>query len=245
MAYHRFPSLAHPTKYAYAFDTSAYSSSSETCGYFRQFETYGDGLTQHGGDWSVMFAHLTDFLASLAEAMLSNPELIRAVGGILNPYPHVESIEFAASVVFRESDEDWTKRRYYSVSLKKIGNRTKEHDKRFSEIHKYLDGSCASILRLVLSDYSSGLERYLAHETIRLWAMDQKKRPSYGEQWKEYFNGDWSKNNALRNSLAAARAVIDSARQHTNAVDLIANYRLQLTREAEAEAEALAEAVSK
>jgi hypothetical protein len=235
MALFKFPSIAH-SKYGYSFDTSAWASHSETSGYFQQFETFGDGLIQHSGSWSVTFDFLTDYLASIAEAMLSNPELIAAVGSMFREYPNVETIAFAASVVWRESDNEWTKRRYYSRSLQKIGNRKKEHDKRYQEITHFQDGSCASMLRLILSDYSGGLERYIASETVRLWAHSQKVHPGYGEGWPEYFGGDWAKNNALRGALEGCRAIVESVRLREVAVGSVENYRRRLAMDAAAAA---------
>jgi len=228
MSLFQFPSIAHPQKYGYAFDTSAWSSSSETSGYFRQFETYGDGLVRHSCDWTVTFDYLTDYLASMAEAMLASPELIGAVGSMFRSPVDEETMAFAASVVFRESDKDWTKRRYYSKSLRKIGNRTKEHDKRYQEITHYQDGSCASMLRVILSDYSSGLERYLTVEAVRLWAVAQKNGPSYGEGWPEYFAGEWGKNNDLRNGVYCCRSIAEASRLRQSAEGVLGNYRERL-----------------
>jgi hypothetical protein len=238
MALFKFPSIAHSAKYGYSYDTGAWSSHSETSGYFQQFETYGDGLIQHSGSWSVTFDFLTDYLASIAEAMLSNPELIAAVGSMFRAYPDTEAIAFAASVVWRESDGDWSKRRYYSKSLQKIGNHKKQYDTRYTEVTRYQDGSCASMLRVILSDYAGGLERYIASETVRMWAHSQKTHPGYGEGWPEYFGGDWAKNNALRNTLEGCRAIVESVRLREAAVCSVENYRRCLARAADAAADA-------
>jgi hypothetical protein len=231
MSRYKFKSLAHPNKYGYAYDQSSYSSSSETSGYFRQFETYGDGLTQHSGDWSVTFEYLTDFLGSLAAAMLDDAPLAERVGSALRSHSYADAIAFAASVVWRESDSSYYKRRYVSMSLRKIGSKDKyEHDNRFVEIEKWMDGSCAAVLRMLLSTYSQGFERYTTYEAVRLWAAGLKKHPGFGESWPEYFNGDWHKNNALRGALGACRNIHESLRLRKDANDWVVYYReLQVT----------------
>jgi hypothetical protein len=239
----KFPSLAYPAKYGYRFDNTAWSSSSETSGYFRQFETYGDRLIQHSGDWSATFDFLTDYCASLADAMMTNPDLVQAVSGTFYAGLDSAEIPFAASVVWRESDGDWSKRRYVSMRLRKVGNKTKEHDKRYVEINRYMDGSCASILRLICGDYTTGLSRYLKREAVRLWAGEQKVHPGYGEGWNEYFDGDWHKNNALRGAVNACRSQIDAAQSLLSAQDSLNNYKERLKQAEAVAVDALSVAV--
>ena len=228
MALFKFASLAHPSKYGYAFDTSAYSSSSETHYYFRQFETYGDGLIQHSGDWGVTFEYLADYCASLANAMLSNLDLVRAAGYAFRPNVDSETLAFAASVVWKESDNSYGKQRYVSMSLRKMGGESKRHDKRFEEVNRYMDGSCASIMRLICGEYIRGFDRYLNSESVRLWACAQKNHPGYGECWHEYFNGDWHKNNALRRSIETCRMLVEAANNRDMAECWLTGYKNDL-----------------
>ena len=236
MKHFKFASLSHPAKYGYAYSTETWSSSSETCGYFRQFETYGDGLIQHSSDWSVTFDFLTDYCASLAEAMLTNPDLVRAVGSAFRADVDEEIIPFAASVVFNEEKDAWhsSKRRFVSIGLRKIATaKVAEHDKRYVELNKYMDGSLASIMRLICDEYTNGLTRYLRSEAVRIWGGNQKHRPSFGEGWNEYFGGDWQKKNALRLAVTACRSLVEAADKRSSAEDALTSYKQNIERAAE------------
>lgn len=241
MSFFKFASLAHPAKYGYAFDTSAYSSNCETHYYFRQFETYGDGLVQHSGDWGVTFEYLADYCASLAAAMLDNPELVAAAGYVFgSDSDDAANIAFAAGVAWRESDNGYTKRRYVSIDLRKMGGDSKRYDKRFVEVNRHMDGSCASIMRLICKDYIRGFDYWMKSEAVRVWASSQKTHPGYGEGWREYFNGDWHKTNSLRRSVAAVRSLTEAARLRSCAEDWLSGYKGNLERAAEAERERVA-----
>lgn len=239
MSHFRFPSIAHSAKYGYAFDSGAWNGT-ETNSSFRQYETFGDGLTQHSGDWSVTWEYLTDYLQSLGAAMLTNEELTEAVSFIVSRRPDPDRIAFAASVVWKESDNHWEKRRYYSVRLLKVGGRAKEHDKRFTELTKYQDGSRASIFKLITSEYSSGLERFQNAEAVREWANNQKKYVDYGEGYPEWFDGDNYKFNALRDALAVCRNLAESRRYRLNAESMLEHYKHRVSVDA-AKAAAAAE----
>jgi hypothetical protein len=235
MASFTFASIAHPEKYGYKFDSSTWmsnSTQSETNYHFRQFETYGHGLVQHSGDWSVTFEYLTDYLASLAAAMLGNAELTRTAAFVLRERPRTELIAFAASVVWKESDDQYDKRRYYSVELRKLGTRTKQHDKRYNEISKFLDGSRSSILFLVNSEYADGLTRFQNAEAVREWANSQTKYVPEGENWPVWFAGDHRKNVALRSVLTACASIVESLERREQAEYSIENYKAALERAA-------------
>jgi hypothetical protein len=166
--FRKFASVATPEKYGYAFDSDSWRPSAT--GYdveskFRVFETCGDGLTQHSGDWAVTYDFLDDYLISLSVYMLAHKEdtdLFERVGYIVLNGPRREVVKFAASVVWNEKDEPFGKTRYYSTSEQKITrNQEKRHDKRYKEIDKYLDGSPKSIYTVLMADkeYADGMER--------------------------------------------------------------------------------------
>ena len=75
--FRKFASVASPEKYGYAFDSDSWRSPSNGCDVeskFRMFETCGDGLTQHSGDWAVTYDFLSDYLISLSVYMLAHAE---------------------------------------------------------------------------------------------------------------------------------------------------------------------------
>lgn len=218
-----FPSIAHSSKYGYAYDSESWNGT-ETHSSFRMYETYGDGQIQHSGDWPVTLEYLADYLASLASAMLPNEELTREVRYVVCRRPDRDKIEFAASVVWKESDNSYSKRRYYSIGERKIKGSAAQYDTRYKEINKYQDGSRMSIFNIVTADYSDGLQRFQNAEAIREWAGEQKKTIPLGDNFPEWFEGDWSKIARLRNALRSCRYIAEAYQLRLDAESTLENY---------------------
>jgi hypothetical protein len=144
------------------------------------YQTYGDGLVQHSGDWTVTREYWTDFLASLATAMMADEELVEHLVFEFSRGPRREEIEFAAGVVFKGSVSlDGTvgaycekKTRYYSAELKQLtASPAKEHDKRYVKVEPWNDGSPMAIYRMLLPSYAKSLGAFAWAEAIHDWAM--------------------------------------------------------------------------
>lgn len=256
----RFPSLMHPTELGYAFDSSAYRRDNGGIeSKFRAYHTYGHGLTQHSNDWSITYEHLGDYLASLATYMLKNRpaslevnqedpdlseserthrELYRALSYIVLERPRQEQIEFAASIIWKESDEEYRKRRYYSIELKKITkDREKEHDKRYKQIERSDDGSAEAVLRMIVPQHCDGMDRYCYAVAITDWFHTQPHK------WCEsaaYLVGWWkdeseasTKKAILRYGFEAARKIAMSYRNEEEARNHLSNYFHNHLRKAE------------
>jgi hypothetical protein len=197
--FRRFPSILQPDKYGYTFDSGPmdYSSRHEVCRYFRQYETYGHGLVQHSHAWPITRTFMHDYLASLAAYLVANPEqpgdeetFTQTLAYEFSDGPSVDAMDFCASVVYRESDNKWTKRRYYSVQERKIGNKSKEHDKRYQEIKEWNDGRPMAIYRMLVGEWPTALKCYSYAKVIKDWTAKQPKMwmpvvPEFLE-WKEF-----------------------------------------------------------
>lgn len=258
----KFKSFKQPDKYGYSYDTDAWTSRAEVSSAFRIFETYGDGLTQHSGDWPITKDFLPDYLASLAVAM-SEPdpdELIQSVGYTLSRGPSDEEIAFAAGVIWKESDQDWNKRRWFSLELKKItSSAAKEHDKRFSRIEKHHDGTPGAVYTILKPEYSGDLERYLYAEGVRTWfnhlpnGQHMDMAPLFLGWWKEEWRDNGSQRvreecRFLANALEACKFLIEAHRLRDNAVSRLSSLRYnwdatERARKAEAETKAALAAV--
>ena len=110
------------------------------------------------------------------------------------------------------------------MKLQKMGTRSKENDKRFEAIHKYLDGSRSSILRLITSEHAAGFERMKNALAVDAWAARQSKHVPHGESWPKFFGDDTSAEMRFRNGLHAARSVAESSRKRRSAEDALENY---------------------
>lgn len=110
--FRKFQSLAHEKEYGYSYDSQQWDTHAPIESNFRVFQTLNDGLTQHSPCWSVTVDLLADYLASLAQAMLTDDELTQALVYTFARRPSVEQIEFAASVKYKATEEkDWLKSR--------------------------------------------------------------------------------------------------------------------------------------
>jgi hypothetical protein len=238
---HIFRSLQHPKEYAYGFSPDAWDSKAIIDARLRMFSTYGDGLTQHSGDWSVQIDFLTDYLASLATAMIELPasdKLIQDCTYAITRSPSVDRIAFAASVIYKESDSSWAKRRYYSLDEQKIsGAQSKQYDKRYHQIESWMDGEPEAIYRLLTTEHMYCLERYTTATAIRNWILTQKRgRMALPADFLGWFDHDRSKAQALRNGYEACALLVEAYRLKANAVSTLDNYQREIDRRAEEKA---------
>ena len=172
---YRFPSIAQPESIGFAFNTQVSFTNEQTSGYFRAYKTFGDGETQHSGDWSVGTDALADYLTSLTQAMLKDDALALSAVSALTMEPSLAAIQFAASLICKPSDLDGgIKRRFWSLEqLRVSSSASKQHDKRYVAFAEWMDGSPKAILRILTPDYASPFLSYCYVEAVRNWILDQ------------------------------------------------------------------------
>lgn len=170
--------------------------------YLQQFETYGDGMTQHSGAWAVQFADLTDACISLTQAIVADP--LNEAWHQLSYMVHCsnpELLAFVQTIRYREDKAQW-----YNMTDRKISSsESKKHDKRWNHVESWMDGKAASCLSILLNgvpscDWLSKL----------CWADDLREAMGY-PLWEDMFKptseitGDWQQ--AFHAFRAAARAI--------------------------------------
>ncbi len=234
----KFESLR-DSQHCYAYDTSQFNSC-EVSPRLRMMATYGDGLTQHSPDWAITRESAVDYFESLA-AFLVTPEadgkILDSVAYLLDQTPDEALIEFAASVVWKESDDDYRKRRYYSIDERKISSSdAKRYDKRYEEITKYMDGTPATVFGMVCPKYAEGIQAYQYAEAVRDWFSKQTEK-KYKHTWMEpagiflkwYIGQDSYQNHSnirrLNAALDACRAVCKAHRLRNYAAQYVENMR--------------------
>jgi hypothetical protein len=181
----------------------------------------------------VQLDHLADYLASLAEAMLADEELAQNCLFTFSRRPSVKAIEFAASVKYKAAEEkDWlTGRRWFSAKELKVSKASsREHDKRYEEVREIHDGSANSIFRILVGEYSSGLEKYLIADAIRDWVLAQDRGGLYMQMPAEFlkWTDDRDKARQLRDAVEACKNITESYRLRSAAESCITNYRRQV-----------------
>ena len=247
----KFASIGQPNLFGYAYESGAWDSNAQINAHFRMFQTYGDGLTQHSGDWGVTTEFFSDYLFSLADLMLRDEEVADTLRYTLNCGPTAEQIEFCASVKFTPANDTdyWEKkRRYYSVEEKKISSSdSKRYDKRYSEVDKNCDGSADAIYRMLIPEYADGLKKYIFAHDIHAWCMGAfgSSRP-WMEMPAKFLT--WTKDDEvarkMRDALDTVRYIIESKWLRDNTTSMLDNYRDNIEREKPAKQIAAPEVVN-
>ena len=228
--FRKFSSLAHSTEFGYSYDSQAWDSKATIESNFRVFQTYGDGLTAHSPDWSVQLEQLPDYLMSLAEVMRTDDELAQNLVFTFARRPSVKQIEFAASIKYKVAeDKDWLKnRRWFSAKELKVSKApSREHDKRYEEVREVHDGSPNSIFRILIGEYSSGLEKYLYADAIRDWVLAQDRGGLYMPMTAEFlkWTDDRDKARQLRDAFEACKNITESYRLRAATESCIESYK--------------------
>ena len=217
--YKRFPSLAYPDKYAYAYDSGNYDSRSTAVdSHFRMYETYGHGLTAHSPDWGITTEFLADYLFSLASFARSDDEFLRDLYFTMHRVPSDREIEFAASVIYKPIPEEkrYSKnsRKYFSLKERKLSSAdAKEFDKRYTEITDRFDGSAKSIIAVLLwdkMDWVGQWERFQTVSAVHDWIQKRETTDLWMEMPVVYL--EWFKT--------------DRANERENARDIQSAYRI-------------------
>src|ERR1051325_402733 len=168
MSYITVPSILHPTELAYKLTSDvldSYRNRGERplIDNIRAYHTYGDGTTQHSGDWATQWHDIEDVCLSFASAILADPK---------NPewrhldYPfegHFKraDIEFAKTVIHKDDG----KVRFFSMEEHKFTASDKRNDRRYERVEPRHDGSPAAVFAMIWKDYQCWLIRIrLAYE---------------------------------------------------------------------------------
>jgi hypothetical protein len=244
----KFASLAQSDKIGYAYDTEHWSMNAPIESKFRAFNTYGDGLCQHSGDWAITVETLTDYLASLATAMLADEALLKELRYMFASRIPVADFEFCAGVIFKPvSDESpWEKKtRYFSVQLKQLSStESKRHDNRFTKVETWCDGTAEAIFHMLNKDHHSGFDKYKRAHEMHEWVrecsnafpkvyMDQ---PAVFLKWFEDPEGKGDRARQLREAYDACAYLAKSYSLRAGALSALRNYALSIGKPVEEEA---------
>ena len=132
------------------------------------FETYGDGTTQHSGEWPANNEQFTDFCLSFAQWLLNaSREQYKAMEihsrdsiGIKKVAPDL--IDFLGKIQYRDD-----KRQYFSRSERKVTTSEKaRHDKRFIEVPSWANGSFRNIVSLYLLESNHDTSHMRWYSTV-------------------------------------------------------------------------------
>lgn len=170
--------------------------------HIEQFETYGDGLTQHSGAWCAQWSELTDVCLSLTKAIVADP--LNEAWGVLHYTlrgTSQETLRFVLSIKYREDKEQW-----YSLEDRKVStSETKQHDRRWEKVETWMDGKPGNALSILLKawDYPDSMQKLCI-------ALDLRKAASYCPSWEELFTPTKDLDSSWHQAFAAYRAACEA-----------------------------------
>ena len=130
----------------------------------REFDTLGDGETQHSPDTWVHEDQLPDFCCSILLHLQSHPEDLESIAKKYHfPQIYNKEILFFASLKYKEG-----KTQYFSRNEQKVStSANKAHDKRWKEVLPWMDGSPDAVYALWLNGTAHDLlTRYVGFYKI-------------------------------------------------------------------------------
>jgi len=170
----RFESLARDG-IGYAWESN-YSMNNN--GFFRQpsrciapevneFQTYNDGMIQHGPLYAVSAENIQDFLVSLL-IFLKDCHGNSELETVSERWPHDRISRDRAKFYegLRYDPDEHRQTLYNNETMKKSNAESKRFDKRWIEIPNFADGSFIAVFRFFVESHFSALERYSLYQNI-------------------------------------------------------------------------------
>ena len=203
----------------------------------REYDTYGDGLTQHAYETGIAPDNLGDFLASLAQFLMDNQE---EVAHIEKRWPHYydvgrEQVRFLMNL--RPKDG---KRLYFSATdLKVSSSDSKRYDKRWEEVPTWADGTPGAVSALAFmggdkTDHRDVLEKFALYGYIRQIVAEENDG-YYGKSAMEWLNITTPYTDS---AFAVMDRLIESFRKQKEAERILEGYKHNTSRKTEEEAAA-------
>jgi len=131
-----------------------------------QFDTYGDGNTQHSPMYLVPSENIEDYIISLSLYISDNPT--KETFELFNYSHHISftnrsTIEFLRSLPAKNG-----KAVYYNLAeLKKSKSESKQHDKRWEKVPDAYEASFEDIFNILCPSFFGLLDRLFLAEQIR------------------------------------------------------------------------------
>lgn len=175
-----------------------------------QYQTYGDGVVKHSNAWCAQWADMTDACLSLTSAILADPQAtewkqVPRMFATLSP----DVLAFVQTIKHRDDRRQW-----FNFSERKVSTaESKQHDKRWTSVESWMDGTAPACLSILLNQFSH-------HDWFARLAIADDLRTAMGyPMWEEFFKptseltGDWHQ--AFRALRAASESVaqLDNARR--------------------------------
>ena len=217
----RFPSLISPNKTGYEFTgdsmtfwDAAYRNGGVLHGAFGQYDTYGDGSTQHSSLYPCGVGQFTDFCISLTDTVLKNPDQFAGLGAIAYTFGldriSPDKIKFLAGIFVKEDKPQW----FNFGDAKVTTSRSKEHDKRWHKVPADANATIASaydLYFLTVEHRTNYLWELYVLQTF-FWETLYGQVPE-GDRWEKIT--EWQKQipGNHRQAFMALRAVIQASQK--------------------------------
>ena len=168
-----FPSLLHPNDRCYTIHNSSYDLDSRgqhhhLADWAGRYDTYGDGMVQHGPEYAAPEEDFGDYCGSLATFILAGGRDADEAAKMLADAcwwncTDRPSVEFAQTVKYKAD-----KRQYFAKQDRKVSSASaKQYDKRWDEVQEWMDGGLSATFRLCLPGFAVGfLGRYATADFV-------------------------------------------------------------------------------
>jgi len=177
--------------YEYDKEYSYESNKDHLSDHYYEFETYGDGMTQHSPRRLVYPVNAIDFFASFARFLLDNR----------SAWTELDRFDYNHNMVNRKDVEfflklkyDPDKRVYYNPSeLKKSTAESKGYDKRWFEVPTWADGSMDAVFSFTCKSFYTFLERFRVFNQVRelIYEIDGSYRLVDSEKYFQMDHDTW------------------------------------------------------
>ena len=128
-----------------------------------QFETYGDGNTQHSSGYGVTVEDMKDCLASLAIHISKDQSCIPEIERIWPYEINRHQVRFLLTLKYNPDKDTY----YNLADQKKSTHPSKRYDKRWEKLEDWFKGDAYSLFRIMRQSYWSVLDNLVSIRSIR------------------------------------------------------------------------------
>jgi len=191
-----------------------------------EFKTFGDGMTQHSPAWAVHADNIADFMASLAIFINDNMEYVESIA---ERWPS-DGINLDRIRFYQKLKHDPESIVYYhDLEMKTSKNDKKRHDKRWSHLPEWADGSLTAVFLFLVKTFEGAGHRYALYQELRRALDHAWADPTKLINWIGFDLED-DRNRHLRQAYDTIDCFVQGYRQNRNGQSqlscLIHNMRL-------------------
>jgi len=159
------------------------------------YETYGDGMTQHSGEYLVTRSYFDDFCLSFADYICNEyvkSENKETLHGYCVDAQNIgiDVFDFLMSIKHKEGKRQW-----FSIHQKKVTTKSeKQYDTRWKEVPSFADGTIGNAVSLLFYATNNHGDGIISRGALEIyWTLKEFERLTSGcvydwGVWEEWLN---------------------------------------------------------